>query len=138
MVIRIFNNKIVNFLREFLQNFLPVVHIFTRTFNSWPWRFAAGRKTLDSTKILEILTVNASFCRSLPGCKKSNLLFWITLDTSYHFHLKLLKLLLLLFPYHMQKTSFITQLILKIKLTNYLFSLGMSRPNWAHPLEAAK
>ena len=65
----------------------------------------------------------ACCCWSLPICKKSNLLFWITLDTSDHFHLNWLKVLLLLLPYHMQKTNFITQLILEIKLTHYLLSL---------------
>ena len=68
---------------------------------------------------MEIPTVIASFCWSLPICKKSDLLFWITLNTSDHFHLKWLKVLLLLLPYHMQKTNFITQLILEIKLTHY-------------------
>ena len=72
---------------------------------------------------MEIPTVIASFCWSLPICKKSDLLFWITLNTSDHFHLKWLKVLLLLLPYHMQKTNFITQLILEIKLTHYLLSL---------------
>ena len=67
--------------------------------------------------------VIASFCWSLPICKKSNLLFWITLNMSDHFHLKWLIVLLLLLPYHMQKTNFITQLILEIKLSHYLLSL---------------
>ena len=66
---------------------------------------------------MKIPTVIASFCWSLPICKRSDLLFWITLNTSDHFHLKWLKVLLLLLPYHMQKTNFITQLILAIKLT---------------------
>ena len=47
---------------------------------------------------MEIPTVIA-FCWSLPICKKSDLLFWITLNTSDHFHLKWLKVLLLLLPY---------------------------------------
>ena len=38
-----------------------------------------------------------------------------------------INVLLLLIPYHMQKTSFITQLILEIKLTHYLSSV------WANP-----
>ena len=59
----------------------------------------------------------ASFCCHLPISKKSDLLFWITLNTSDHFHLKWLRVLLLLLPYHMQKTNFITQRILEIKLT---------------------
>ena len=50
-------------------------------------------------------------------------MFSITLNTSDYFHLKWLKLLLLLLPYHMQKTNFITQFILEIKLTHYLLSL---------------
>ena len=72
---------------------------------------------------MEIPTVFTSFCWSLIICKKSDLLFWITWNISEHFHLKWLKVLLLLLPYHMQKTNFITQLILEIKLTHYLLSL---------------
>ena len=30
----------------------------------------------------------ACFCWSLPICKKSNLLFWVTLDTSDHIHVR--------------------------------------------------
>ena len=40
-----------------------------------------------------------------------------------HIHLKWLSRLLLLIPYHMRKTNFITQLIVKIKQTHYLSSL---------------
>ena len=69
-------------------------------------------------QILEIPTVIACFCWSLPICK-----IWITFGTSDHFHLKWLKVLFLFLPYHMQKTNFITQLILEIKLTHYLLSL---------------
>ena len=69
-------------------------------------------------QILEIPTVIACFCWSLPIRK-----IWITLDTSDHFHLKWLKVLLLFLPYHMQKTNFITQLLLKIKLTHSLLPL---------------
>ena len=66
---------------------------------------------------MEIPTVIASFCWSLPICKKFDLLFWITLKTSDHFHLKWLRVLLRLLPYHIEETNFITQLILEIKLT---------------------
>ena len=71
---------------------------------------------------MEIPTVIVCFCWSLLTCKKSNLSFWITLGTSDHFHLKWLKVILLLVPYHMQKTKFLTQLILEVKLTHYLLS----------------
>ena len=83
---------------------------------------------------MEIPTVIASFCWSLPICKKSDLLFWITLNTSDHFHLKWLKVLLLLLPYHMQKTNFITQLILESKLTHYFLSLWAysGKPKHSH------
>ena len=43
MVIKIFNNKISQFSTGI---FMPVVYIFIRTYNSWPWKFAAGRKNL--------------------------------------------------------------------------------------------
>ena len=49
----------------------------------------------------------------------NNLFFWITLGTSDHIHLNLLNVWLLLLPHYMQKTNFITQLILEIKLTHY-------------------
>ena len=82
-----------------------------------------AEKFLVPAKILEISAVIiACCCWSLPICKKSNLLFWITLDTSDHFHLNWLKVLILLLPCHMQKTNFTTQLILEIKLTHYLLS----------------
>ena len=55
-------------------------------------------------------------------------MFWVTLDMSDHTHLKWLnEFVHLLIPYHMQETSFITQLILDIKLTHYLSSV------WASP-----
>ena len=39
-----------------LKIFLSVVHIFTRTYNLWPWKSIAGRKLLvpSPSKILEI------------------------------------------------------------------------------------
>ena len=87
---------------------------------------------------MEIPTVIASFYWSLPICKKSDLLFWITLNTSDHFHLKWLKVLLLLLPYDMQKTNFITQLILEIKLTICCHfghvQACMSTPTWSRQL----
>ena len=83
---------------------------------------------------MEIPTVIASFYWSLPICKKSDLLFWITLNTSDHFQLKWLKVLILLLPYHMQKTNFITQLILESKLTHYFLSLWAysGKPKHSH------
>ena len=88
-----------------------------------------AEKFYHPTKILEIPTVIASFCWSLPIRKNSDVLFWISLNTSDHFHLRWSEVFLLLVPYHMQKTNFITQLILEIKLTHYLLSfwacLGM-------------
>ena len=71
---------------------------------------------------MEIPTVIVCICWSLLTCKKSNSSLWITLGTSDHFHLKWLKVLLLLVPYHMQKPNFLTQLILEVKLTHYLLS----------------
>ena len=47
--------------------------------------------------------------------------FWTCLTTSTWNGL--INVLLLLFPYHMQRTNFITQLILDSKLTHYLSSL---------------
>ena len=87
---------------------------------------------------MQIPTVIASFCWSLPICKKSDLLFWITLNTSDHVHLKWLKVLLPLLPYHMQKNNFITQLVLEIKLT-ICWHFGhaqacMSTPTWSSQL----
>ena len=46
--IKIFNNKMSQFSQEILKNVLPVLHIFTRTYNSWPWYSAANRKLLVS------------------------------------------------------------------------------------------
>ena len=62
---------------------------------------------------------------SIPTVIFSNQLhIYLHLGMSNHTHLKRLKkYLLLLILYHMQKTNYITQLILKIKLTNYLSSL---------------
>ena len=39
-------------------------------------------------KFWKFLLAIDCFCWSLPICKKSNLLFWITLDTTGHIHLK--------------------------------------------------
>ena len=86
---------------------------------------------------MEIPTVIASFCWSLPICKKSNLLFWITLNTSDHFHLKWLKVFLLLLPYHMQNTNFITPTHSWHKTDSlFVVTLGMFRHAWAHLFEA--
>ena len=65
------------------------------------------------------------FMLSLPVCKKSNLLFRITLDISDHINLKWLNInvSLLLFSYHMKKSNLITQFILEIKLTCFLLSI---------------
>ena len=77
---------------------------------------------------------NRCICVRLTTCKKptaylqqvfSNQLHtYVHLGMSNHTQLKWLKkILLLLILYHMQKTNFITQFILKIKLTNYSSSL---------------
>ena len=76
----------------------------------------------------------------LKPTTKSNL-FLITLDTSDHIHLEWLNIdmSLLLLPYSIQKTIFITQINLEIKLTHYLLSLWavqafLSTPNWSTQL----
>ena len=88
---------------------------------------------------MEIPTVTASFCWSLPICKKSDVLFWITLNTPDHFHLRWLKVLLLLLSYNMQKTNFIYNSTHSWDKTDSLFvvTLDMFKHAWAHPLEAA-
>ena len=57
---------------------------FTRTSNSWPWNLAAGRKLLVPLPPTKI----CYFCWSLPRCKTSKFLFWITLGTFEHVLLK--------------------------------------------------
>ena len=84
--------------------------------------YCRRKKVSPPLKFWKNPTVIVCFCWSLLTCKKSNLSFWITLGTSDPFYLKWLKVLLLLVPCHMQKTNFLTQLILEVKLTHYLLS----------------
>ena len=100
-----------------LENFGDAGFSITARFR-WHSPYQSKSDQISIHQILEIPTVIACNCWSLPICK-----IWITLDLFDHFHLKWLKVLLLFLPYHMQKTNFITQLILEIKLTHYLLSL---------------
>ena len=119
----------VNFSRESLWNFLPVMYTFTRT---------------------SFILVAHKNIRNSPACNclfllrpttKFNLLFWITLDTSDHIHLEWLNInmSLLLLPYsitHISVTISITQLTLEIKWNHYLLSLWavqacLSTPTWS-------
>ena len=94
-----------------LENFGDAGFSITARFR-WHSPYQSKSDQISIHQILEIPTVIACNCWSLPICK-----IWITLDLFDHFHLKWLKVLLLFLPYHTQKTNFITQLLLKIKLT---------------------
>ena len=84
-------------------------------------------------QILEISTVIACFCWSLPICK-----IWIILDTSDHFRLKWLKVLFLFFPYHMQKNELYKSPPSWDKGDAlFVVTLCMFRHTWARSLEAA-
>ena len=99
------------------------MYIFTRTCNSWPWKFAAGRKSLPPTKILEIplqLLVSVEAYLYVKNLTCSFESVWIRL-TSFTWS-DLINVYLCCF-FAMQKTNFITQLIFEIKLTHYLLSI---------------
>ena len=101
-----------NFSGRFLSWYWTIIQKMNSK-SDWPWKFW-GRSVFDfsqvglvvspsvkkwanlhpsdsPTKILEILPAIGCFCRCLPICKKSNFLFWITLGTSDHIHLKWLQ-----------------------------------------------
>ena len=119
MVIKNYNKINKSIFLENLEIFLPVVYIFTKTYNSWPWKFAAGRNSL--TKNLEIhlqLVIPLKgylYAKNLTCCFES---LWGRLITSNWNNL--MNFLLLLIPSHIQKTNFITQFILEIRLAHYL------------------
>ena len=119
MVIKTYNKINKSIFLGNLEIFLPVVYIFTKTYNSWPWKFAAGRNSL--TKNLEIhlqLVIPLKsyiYAKNLTCCFYS---LWRRLITSNWNNS--MNLLLLLISSHMQKTNFITQFILEIRLDHYL------------------
>ena len=44
--LKFLSNRMSQFFQGILKKFLPVMHIFTRIDNLWPWKSAAGRKLL--------------------------------------------------------------------------------------------
>ena len=80
--------KWVNFSGESRKCSVCGVH-FYKNLQFTTMKFCCRQKMFSPpTKILEIPPAIGCFCRSVPICKKSNLLFWITLTTSDHIHLK--------------------------------------------------
>ena len=114
-----------------------ICHIFIRTYNSWPWKFAGGKKIFvaSPTKILEIpyaIGGNAPSLLTRPQ--------WKTLCQEPYRYCKPLEitinLLFLLKPIYVQKnqrhssiqSEHIADLILRI-------TSGRPRCAWPHPYE---
>ena len=98
-----------------------LLYQFVVSFEAYPYAKNQHHDSIKTWHILDLI-LRITFGRLRYACLKS---LWACLTIPIWNDWK--KLLLLLILYHMQKTNFITQLILKIKLPHYSASL------WACP-----
>ena len=88
------------FLQRIFKNFLPVVHIFKRIDNVWPWKSVAGRK--HSVPVTKVWMFPLPQCRGKRPPFLLTRLQWKTLRSRLLCHLKSLYQFVLLvevYPY---------------------------------------